>query len=103
MRTPSRLFLAVLLFVGGIAAGRAQAVFVQPPAPPPPPPPPGVQAPQPPAPPPAPAQNIVSGNDIGFRIDAYRRGTPIGVLVIRVDGRWVEPDFGMTLRRLSSQ
>lgn len=33
---------------------------------------------------------IVSGNDLGFRIEGTRDGFPIGRLVIRLDGRWVE-------------
>jgi hypothetical protein len=34
---------------------------------------------------------VLSGADIGFRIEDYnRRGEPIGRLVVRVDGEWVE-------------
>jgi hypothetical protein len=35
--------------------------------------------------------NVISGNDIGFRVDRYDGRRPVGVIVIRVDGRWVEP------------
>lgn len=35
---------------------------------------------------------IVSGNDIGFRVDRTRDGVQIGTLVVRVNGRWVEAD-----------
>jgi hypothetical protein len=35
---------------------------------------------------------IMSGSDLGFRVDGIdrRTGRPTGVLVIRVDGQWVE-------------
>ena len=33
---------------------------------------------------------LVSGDDIGFRIERTAEGLPIGKLVIRVDGRWVD-------------
>jgi len=38
---------------------------------------------------------IVSGSDVGFRIDRTQNGIPIGTLVIRVDGRWVEAGSSM--------
>jgi hypothetical protein len=33
---------------------------------------------------------VVFGNDVGFRIERTRDGIPIGRVVIRVDGRWVD-------------
>jgi hypothetical protein len=33
---------------------------------------------------------IVSGTDVGFRIERTQNGVPVGRLVVRVDGRWVE-------------
>jgi hypothetical protein len=33
---------------------------------------------------------IVSGSDIGFRIERTLDGVPVGTLVVRVEGRWVE-------------
>ena len=33
---------------------------------------------------------LVSGDDIGFRIERTVEGLPIGKLVVRVDGRWVD-------------
>lgn len=35
--------------------------------------------------------NVISDNDIGFRVERYDGRRPVGVIVIRVDGRWVEP------------
>ncbi len=39
---------------------------------------------------------IMSGNDLGFRVEGIdrRTGKPTGVLVIRVDGQWVEIGAG---------
>jgi hypothetical protein len=33
---------------------------------------------------------VVSGNDVGFRIERTQDGIPIGRIVVRVDGRWVD-------------
>lgn len=43
---------------------------------------------------------VLSGSDLGFRIDGMSRdGVPIGTLVVRVDGKWVPPQFQSTVRR----
>jgi len=42
---------------------------------------------------------IVSGSDIGFRIERTRDGVPIGTLVVRIDGRWVEAGTTVRLTR----
>lgn len=42
---------------------------------------------------------VVSGADIGFRVEGVNRaGTPRGTLVIRVKGEWVPVDFGRDVR-----
>jgi len=33
---------------------------------------------------------LVFGNDVGFRIVRTEDGIPIGKIVVRIDGRWVE-------------
>ncbi len=33
---------------------------------------------------------ILSGSDIGFRVERTQDGVPIGTMVVRIDGRWVE-------------
>jgi hypothetical protein len=38
-----------------------------------------------------PAEKLVSGEDIGFRVSSYKNGVPVGRLVIKVDGKWIEP------------
>jgi len=40
---------------------------------------------------------IVSGDDIGFRVEGERDGTKIGRLVVRVDGKWVEVEFSKSV------
>ncbi len=39
---------------------------------------------------PLPEPRIVAGPDFGFRIEADQSGTPVGKLVVRVDGKWIE-------------
>jgi hypothetical protein len=34
---------------------------------------------------------VLSGNDIGFRVDRQGPNGPIGRLVVRINGEWVEP------------
>ena len=45
---------------------------------------------------------VLSGSDLGFRVDGIAKdGAPIGAIVVRVDGKWVSPQFQSGLRRLS--
>jgi hypothetical protein len=41
---------------------------------------------------------IISGGDVGFRVEGTMGGRPAGQLVIRVDGEWVEPQYSMRTR-----
>ena len=34
-------------------------------------------------------QNVITGGDIGFRLERVEDGRAIGHLVVRVDGKWV--------------
>lgn len=43
---------------------------------------------------PLPEPRIVSGPDVGFRIEGRQKGAPVGQLVVRIDGKWVEARFG---------
>ncbi len=38
-----------------------------------------------------PEQSVLTSGDIGFRVERYEGGRPVGTLVVRVNGRWVEP------------
>jgi hypothetical protein len=41
-----------------------------------------------------PESRIVSGPDFGFRIEGDQGGIPVGRLVVRVDGKWIEARVG---------
>ncbi len=45
---------------------------------------------------------VLSGSDLGFRVEGTARdGAPIGAIVVRIDGKWVSPQFQSGLRRIS--
>ena len=45
---------------------------------------------------------VLSGSDLGFRVDGVAKdGAPIGAIVVRVDGKWVSPQFQSGLRRVT--
>ena len=45
---------------------------------------------------------VLSGSDLGFRVDGVAKdGAPIGSIVVRVDGKWVSPQFQSGMRRIS--
>jgi hypothetical protein len=46
---------------------------------------------------------VLSGPDFGFRVESYERGKPIGTLVVRLNGRWVEPRSVMQTVPLGSR
>jgi hypothetical protein len=33
---------------------------------------------------------VISGNDVGFRIERTQDGIPVGRIVVRVEGQWVD-------------
>jgi hypothetical protein len=43
---------------------------------------------------------VISGPDLGFRIDSRKGSTPVGVLVVRINGQWVEVESGVGVKRL---
>ena len=44
---------------------------------------------------------VMTGADIGFRVEGIRGGnTPVGTLVVRVNGEWVEADIARVTRSL---
>jgi hypothetical protein len=56
------------------------------------------QQPQPPL--------IISGNDVGFRVDLQRtdaQGRLTGTWVVRFNGQWVEPDAAMRTLPLNTR
>jgi hypothetical protein len=46
---------------------------------------------------------VVSGADVGFRITAYERSTPVGTFVVRLKGQWVPVKEDTATSRLSSR
>ena len=44
---------------------------------------------------------VLSGTDIGFRMTGHKRGTPVGQLVVRVDGEWKEVEFSYGVKQLT--
>jgi hypothetical protein len=36
------------------------------------------------------APTVVFGNDVGFRIERTQDGIPVGKVVVRIDGTWVD-------------
>ena len=41
-----------------------------------------------------PEPRVVSGPDFGFRIESEQGGVPVGKLVVRVNGKWIEVRVG---------
>ena len=37
---------------------------------------------------------VLSGGDVGFRIEGERGGTPVGRIVVMRDGQWIEAEIG---------
>jgi hypothetical protein len=69
-----RYFLAtlsiVLILIAATAWATSQVVMVEPVTP-----------------------TVVAGGDVGFRVEGLRGGsTPVGTLVVRVNGAWVEAE-----------
>jgi len=46
-------------------------------------------------------KRIVSGPDLGFRVDSDRGGVPTGHFVVRVNGNWVEVKETVGVSRLT--
>ena len=46
---------------------------------------------------------VLAGPDVGFRIEAYKGTTPVGRIVVRIDGQWVEAQFPVGFTRLETR
>jgi len=44
---------------------------------------------------------VLTGSDLGFRVTAVKRGTPVGQLVVRVDGEWKEVEFSYRVQQVT--
>jgi hypothetical protein len=49
--------------------------------------------------PPRSQQMVISGSDLGFRVDRQQGNAPVGRLVVRVNGQWVEAQFAAGLTK----
>jgi hypothetical protein len=89
MKSAFRLLVVVCILAIALVAARSSA-----------------QAPIPRAVVPVPTPTVISGDDIGFRVEGLRgKTTPVGKLVIRLNGQWVEPELSDAVqpRRLTAR
>ena len=80
MRTRYALLAIVVAFALGAGIASAQLLFTTPVTP-----------------------HVVTGAELGFRVEGLRGNTPIGRVVVKVEGQWVEADFGSATRPLSTR
>ena len=66
------LWVASLLLVGTIAKGQSHSIN------------------------PLPEPRVVSGPDFGFRIEGEQNGVPVGLPVVKINGKWVQARIGST-------
>jgi hypothetical protein len=50
------------------------------------------------APPPS---TIIAGADLGFRVEGHKGDTPLGRLVVRINGQWVEVEDAFVTKPLT--
>lgn len=89
MKSAFRLLVVVCILAIALVAARSSA-----------------QVPIPRAVVPVPTPTVISGDDIGFRVEGLRgKTTPVGKLVIRLNGQWVEPELSEPVqpRRLTAK
>jgi hypothetical protein len=46
---------------------------------------------------------VISGPDLGFRVDGHKGNTPLGRFVVRIDGQWVEIEEAAGVRRVTTR
>jgi hypothetical protein len=46
---------------------------------------------------------IISGNDLGFRVEGRNGSTPTGRLVVRMNGQWVDVESSAGVKRLTAK
>jgi hypothetical protein len=76
--------IVAVVFVGGLLGGWASAQTFQP-----------TQRIDPPV--------VLTGSDLGFRVEARRGTTPVGRVVVRIDGQWREAEWPTGPSRLTTQ
>jgi hypothetical protein len=68
----------VLAFVGGWASAQSRAVVPVTPM-------------------------VLSGGNLGFRVEGYRGAVAVGTLVVQVDGQWIETESSGGVLRLTAR
>jgi hypothetical protein len=49
-------------------------------------------------------ERVISGSDLGFRVERQGAdGTPIGRLVVRINGQWVEAGFAIGVAKVGTK
>ena len=66
-------FMVVVLALAGARWAYAQVIMVNPVTP-----------------------KVLFGNDVGFRVEGDRAGTPVGQIVVKINGQWVAADVSPT-------
>jgi len=46
---------------------------------------------------------VISGTDIGFRLEGSQANGPRGTLVVRVNGTWVDAQFAVKTNRVTTR
>ena len=49
------------------------------------------------------ASAVIAGNDLGFRVESHKGNTPVGSLVVRINGQWVEAQYSVGIKRLTTR
>ena len=44
---------------------------------------------------------VISGNDVGFRMEGRKGNTPVGRLVVRIDGKWMDVESVWTSKPIT--
>ena len=45
--------------------------------------------------------NVLSGGDIGFRVEYFQGRQPVGTLVVKINGQWVEATSAPAIQLLT--
>jgi hypothetical protein len=49
------------------------------------------------------AVTVIAGNDLGFRVESHKGNTPVGSLVVRINGQWVEAQFSFGIKPVTAR
>ena len=49
------------------------------------------------------APSVIAGNDLGFRVESHTGNVPVGSLVIRINGQWVEAQFSVGVKKITTR